>query len=340
MRNCVIVRLLAVALVLVCSPQAFAQTFESVGTRAQGMGGAFTAVSDDASAAWWNPAGLASGRLFNLIVEHSTTQEPDSAPQVGPQHGERNNGFSVAFPALALSYYRLRISEIAPISSTDDQDPCRQDLGPAEVCLRRVAYTQLGATFGESIGNHLVLASTLKLVWAGTVSETDVAGSDLLDRAEELDPPTDTKSDLDLGAMVTFGSARFGVAVKHVLTPKFGEGDLELELPRQARAGAAWMMMTPGRIETLTLAVDADLTETPTANGDVRRVGAGIEAWVKGRGMAFRSGISVNTIGDKTRTGSVGITAGGKGGVYFEGAYLFGSDRARSGFNTAVTVMF
>ena len=34
---------------------------ESVGSRAQGMGGAFTAVADDPSAPFWNPAGLVTG---------------------------------------------------------------------------------------------------------------------------------------------------------------------------------------------------------------------------------------------------------------------------------------
>src|SRR5689334_1293811 len=34
---------------------------ETVGSRALGMGGAFVAVSDDAMAVYWNPAGLASG---------------------------------------------------------------------------------------------------------------------------------------------------------------------------------------------------------------------------------------------------------------------------------------
>ncbi len=34
---------------------ASAQGFEAVGTRALGMGGAFVAVADDASAVYWNP---------------------------------------------------------------------------------------------------------------------------------------------------------------------------------------------------------------------------------------------------------------------------------------------
>ena len=36
-----------------------------VGARAVGMGGAFTAVSDDATSPWWNPAGM----VFLVVLE-------------------------------------------------------------------------------------------------------------------------------------------------------------------------------------------------------------------------------------------------------------------------------
>ena len=49
-----------VSFVLISAPAvALAQTFESIGIRAQGMGGAFVAVADDASALYWNAAGIA-----------------------------------------------------------------------------------------------------------------------------------------------------------------------------------------------------------------------------------------------------------------------------------------
>jgi hypothetical protein len=41
-----------------------AQTFGGIGSRAEGMGGAFVAVADDASAVYWNPAGIATGATF------------------------------------------------------------------------------------------------------------------------------------------------------------------------------------------------------------------------------------------------------------------------------------
>ena len=48
---------------------AFSQSFDLVGTRALGMGGAFVAVADDASAAWWNPAGLPNSLIVDGIAE-------------------------------------------------------------------------------------------------------------------------------------------------------------------------------------------------------------------------------------------------------------------------------
>ncbi len=67
------------ALVLLCmgadtAPAAkFAGAFmeNGGGARALGMGGAFTAVADDPSATFWNPAGLARTRSRELLVMHS-----------------------------------------------------------------------------------------------------------------------------------------------------------------------------------------------------------------------------------------------------------------------------
>ena len=49
------------ACLLALPVQASAQSLDTIGTRAQGMGGAFVGVADDASAVYWNPAGLAGG---------------------------------------------------------------------------------------------------------------------------------------------------------------------------------------------------------------------------------------------------------------------------------------
>src|SRR3979409_902563 len=86
------------ALLIAFPSFAGAQSFEDIGIRAQGMAGAFVAVADDATASWWNPAGLATSASFaDLIVEAG-------------QGGHR--GVALGFPSLGLSYYRLNISRI------------------------------------------------------------------------------------------------------------------------------------------------------------------------------------------------------------------------------------
>src|SRR5262245_30125426 len=142
---------------------ALAQMPEAVGVRAQGMGGAFTALADDASATWWNPAGVAAGAYFNSIVDVAHQQQPrDERPTpAGAIPGWKADvrGFAVAYPALGLSYYRVQLSEISAASPIDATAGDRQDQGSTKVRLRSLTLNEFGATVGQSIGNHLVIAS-------------------------------------------------------------------------------------------------------------------------------------------------------------------------------------
>src|SRR5262245_50635059 len=172
----------SLCLVALSARPARAQLFDTVGIRAQGMGGAFVALADDATATWWNPAGLAFGPFFNGILENTHADAEEM----------RSHGFALAFPSLALRYYRLPLNGIRPVGETTAPiPPGRKDLG---------ALSVFGATVGQSIGSHLVVATTLKLL----------RGND------------DTDSDLDIGAIVRFGHARFGAAVKNLRNPTLG----------------------------------------------------------------------------------------------------------------------
>src|SRR5947209_688059 len=132
------------------TPAASAQTTDVIGVRAQGMGGAFTAVADDATASWWNPAGLAGGAFFNALLE---VDRPDT------NTSDSIRGVAVAYPALGLSYYRLPLRQIRVSGSTGATATSRQE--------DEGALSLYGVTVGQSLGNHLVLGSTLKLLRAG-----------------------------------------------------------------------------------------------------------------------------------------------------------------------------
>src|SRR5262245_7992588 len=89
-------------LMMLSATVARAQLYENVGTRAQGMAGAFVAVADDATAGWWNPAGLATGAVFNMVFETGRVTEPRDPSGAFPGTTTGTRGFALALPSLGL----------------------------------------------------------------------------------------------------------------------------------------------------------------------------------------------------------------------------------------------
>ena len=295
---------------LVCAPRpSIAQSIESVGIRAQGVAGAFVAVADDATATWWNPAGLPHSQSFI-----------DGIVEVG-----RGGHWGVAFgfPALGLSYYHLNISQIRPSASTAAGGTSRQDHGAVGTDLPvtySVDFNQFGATVGQSLGDHFVVATTVKVMYA----------------------QSDTRGDFDLGAMAAFGPVRAGLNVRNVVGGTFGTPGTDVfELTRQARAGVAVTPRTTGSLDRLTLSLDVDLTTAPFEGRDERHVAGGAEAWLRGRRVAVRGGAGVNMISDAgdAAYGAVGITVSPFQRCFVDGVASWGPTEARNrwGFDLRVT---
>jgi hypothetical protein len=324
---------------LLVAPYAHAQIYEAVGTRAQGMGGAFVAVADDASATWWNPAGLASGAYFGSVIERSTLDDPGNPSASGPARRDQSNGFAVAFPALGLSYYHVRVGEVRPIAGAiAGTNPVRQDQEAAGVDLRALSYSRFGVTIGQSFGRHLVIASTLGLVHGGIGASAEAPGTDAVDHATDLDVASETHGDIDLGAMAAAGPLKLGVNVKHVNRPHFGSGSDEVPLDRQARAGFSFAAY--GGRSPLTLAGDVDLTKTPTVNGDAQHVAGGAELWLDQKRFGVRGGASANLVGEQRTSASAGLSLAVKTGLYLDGAMTFGDDKTRSGWGFTLRATF
>jgi hypothetical protein len=331
---------LAVVLMTVCARQAHAQAFESVGTRAQGFGGAFVAVADDATANWWNPAGLATGAFLNAVIERGRTTEPADPADADQANRSTITGFSAAFPALGLSYYRLRISAIGAAPSTASGVDGREGGESDGRAARSVRYSQFGATVGQSLGDHFVLGSTVKLVRAGAASRV-VADDSSLDTVDDLSLPAKTRVGLDLGAMASFRLVRLGVSVRNVHEVNIGTDDQPMRLERQARAGIALLGGKHGLLDAVTLAADIDLTRTDTGLGDVRRAATGAEAWLFARHVGIRGGVNVNAIGDERRpVVSLGASIAPVTGVYLDAAYSKGRDESLEGWTTSLRFTF
>jgi hypothetical protein len=285
---------------------AAAQLYESVGIRAQGMGGAFVAVADDAEGStWWNPAGLAIGPFFSGVVEHGTGQGAST---------EGTLGLAFAVPSLGLSYYRLQIGRPPSPAPTGFTVADRQEQSVVSVRLPSFFLDEVGVTVGQSLGQHLVLASTLKLV-----------------RADQ------TKVDLDVGAMVKVGSVRFGVSAKNLDNPALTAGGDPVDWDRQVRVGAAYAPR-PGRSVSVIADIDADLTTTQTEAGAERHIAGGAELR-KGR-IGVRGGLSGNTVGGLRQSFSAGASLGLASKAFLDGQLTRGDDDAKRGWGVALRVTF
>jgi hypothetical protein len=247
----------------------------------------------------------------------------------------------MSFPSLGLSYYRLRVSEIAPVSTSVAGDEAgREDQAAATVAVHTMALNQFGATVGQSISEHFVIATTAKLMRAASAAGAVAGAEDPLTVLDELDPPADTFGDLDIGAMAQYGVLRVGLSVKHVFAPEFGDGANRRQLERQARAGVAVLTSPQGVLSAFTVAFDADLTKTETVAGDVRHMAIGVEAWLAQKWLGVRTGLSRSTTGPSRTTGSVGASVGGIYGLYGNASVLFGGDPSRTGWSASVSLTF
>jgi hypothetical protein len=284
-----------------------AQTFGEVGTRAEGMGGAFVAVADDASAVYWNPAGIASGSIFDLQVSVAK----GSTVFVG-----------AAVPVFGLSYYRTHQATRLP---TVSPPPDRENDGSGQVPIRTLTATNVGFTVVQTVVPGLVIGTTGRIV-SGAVEPADGR----------------TTFDLDAGAMVSAWDIRFGLVVRNITEPEFETGSGPVAMTRQFRIGAA---LTPrsasaGVHGPYSLAADADLTTTPGPYGPRRNAAVGGEYWV-GRGLVgVRGGVRWSTLGDTSRALSGGLTVKLPKSMYVEGQLTKSNETDEKAWNFGGGIAF
>jgi hypothetical protein len=314
-----------------------AQTFEAIGTRAAGMGGAFVAVADDASAAYWNPAGFAAGSYFSLTVDRT-------AAKVNP-HGDAGagsrSGFLIAIgaPPVGLSYYRLRSTILAPVPvPTAGVGDSRNHTEAGKVRLETLVTHHTGATLVQSIAPGIAVGATLKLVRgvAAAAVEPDDNRKALLEDAGDLLGKGSTRFDTDLGVMASAGHLKAGLTLRNVTAPRFrtagAQGSLKLE--RQARAGVS-VAPTAGWL----VAADLDLTKTAGPLGAVRNFAAGAEGRLA-RKAIVRGGLQLNTAGDREPAVTAGGSYAATASLLVDVQVTAGTERAARGWGIAARIGF
>ncbi len=276
-----------------------------VGTRAMGMNGAFAAVSDDSSSAYWNPAGLTFSRYKELSFTRADLYDLDLIT---------SNAFNISAPetnggAISFSWSRLQY----------DFESWHED-----VFLMSYARTILG---GKSAARHartggFSLSCGITLKYLKQTSKLVLSGS-ADDDSELFCEATGMGMDLGLLARITAkdGRNRFsiGIAAQDIPTTVKWNSDSDFEtkeyMPYRYKAGCS---LEP--LPRLTIAFDV----VGEQNVNLKETHLGIEHWVfpiattasglpprpiREKNLAIRGGIAKQLSGSKRMTfaGGLGI---------------------------------
>jgi cytochrome c-type biogenesis protein CcmH/NrfG len=223
------------------------------GSRALGMGGAFTAISDDATAAYWNPAGLSCLEQTGITGFHSSLFE-----------GSSLDFFSIGYPTVrfgGLGFAFLRVGTDG-IQAYDDRSG---SLGQIDFSQSEMIFA-----YGRRIPLNVNVGASVKIVnqRMGELS-ADGAG-------------------FDIGAFYSVPYVK-GIALGLLLRDMPG-AKLKLveqveRTPRTIRIGASYRDSLRGGRDVVLLALDASLPEKASTN-----VSVGGE-YVIDRLVALRAGL-------------------------------------------------
>jgi len=208
------------------------------GVRAVGMGGAFTAVSNDASAIYWNPAGLASLQYRELSIMHVSLWE-DTRYQFA--------GF--AWPILDFG----TIGAGGVILGTDNIE-FRDQYGP----LGEHDYStgQYWVSYGRGLMRNLSCGVNLKVL------------------SQSLGDYSSTTAAMDIGLLYDFRDfMSIGLNLQDILSGDLKLSQVEESIPYNIKGGVALRYFSDDGRYGVTAAGDVDLTEEQPA-----KVHLGIEA--------------------------------------------------------------
>jgi hypothetical protein len=303
---------------------AFAEDPMVLGARATGLGGAFTAVANDATAFYWNPAGVSQGPFVRVgvfggssyrdqgqLVEQLGSGRPGAGSNLD---GDRAVGVSAGFTVFGVAVTRFRHTG----SVLDDTVLSHQGLEIWDVA----------ASFAQSLPlDDLVIGFNLHFLRgtarageepAGAIPASEINVSDLAGRAVQFEGKTESEPGVDLGVQYRPREwIHLGLSARNLNRPTFHteRGD-PISLAPHARFGVAFDLP-----RSVLLAADVDLSgrDGGIEQAEWRELAAGVEkSWMEGK-LTLRGGLRTELIeGAFDRPGFSGGFAVKLGGVLAE----------------------
>jgi len=287
------VRLVAILFTLLLPLQALAVEFVTVGPRQMGMGGAGVAITTDALATYWNPAGLAMTQTFDIRVvggaqaidrlgiadavkdlEDFDPNAPGAAAKAQdianrlnqPSANTSLNGAAGLYIKGHIGEHALgfNVSDVATGGAFDTRVTAVGNSISGSMTTRALEARQAAFSYAYAFADKTFsIGITAKIIqgaaYNGSVNlqgGQDVKLSDSFGKAK-----ISTSYGIDVGAIYRPSSwLRFGVVAKDLNQPEFDAPDgTKLKLNPQVRGGVA---VNP--YSTLTLTADVDATSNKT----------------------------------------------------------------------------
>lgn len=303
--TCVRLRIALLSLLLLLPTQSFAVEFAIVGPRAAGMGGAGVAVTTDALATYWNPAGLAMTQTVDIRVvggaqavdRLGVRQTLDDIKNFSGSNttaaqalANRINGGTVSAAAAGGLYFKghfgehafgFNVSDVATGGAfVDPNNRFRESGGNVlggfllrGLEARQVAFSYAYAFADKTFAIGITAKAIQGAAYAGSATVTggqDITLTDNLGKGKYT-----TGFGVDVGAIYRPASwLRFGVVAKDINQPEFDAPDgTKMKLVPQIRGGVA---VNPYSSLTLTADMDATSNRTfvPGVKSQVLSVGA------------------------------------------------------------------